>query len=106
MIAVDTNVLVHAHRRDTPWHAAAAATLRELAEGASSWAIPWPCIHEFVAVVTHEGIFAPPSTPAAAEAQVDAWLESPTLVLLGETPGYWPVLRTVVANARITGPRG
>lgn len=105
MIAVDTNVLVYAHRRDTPWHAAAAAALRELAEGASSWAIPWPCIHEFVAVVTHERIFAPPSTVAAAAAQVDAWLESPTLVLLGDTAGCWPVLRTLVENSRITGSR-
>lgn len=37
--------------------------------------------------------------------QIDAWLESTTLVLLGESTDYWRVLRTVLANGRVTGPR-
>jgi len=34
VIAVDTNVLVYAHREDSPWHEVACARLAELAEGA------------------------------------------------------------------------
>ena len=50
MIAVDTNILVHAHREDSPFHAApAGSSLAELASRAP-WAIPWPCVHEFLAV--------------------------------------------------------
>ena len=52
MIAGDTNLLVYAHREDSPWHDAARAKITELAEAKSPWAIPWPCIHEFLAIVT------------------------------------------------------
>ena len=53
MIAVDTNLLVYAHRRDSEWNTAARSALSDLAEGRRAWAIPWPCVHEFVAIVTH-----------------------------------------------------
>jgi toxin-antitoxin system PIN domain toxin len=105
VIAIDTNVLVYAHRRDAEWHAAAAACLRRLAEGTGGWAIPWPCLHEFLAIVTHPRIFSPPSRLPEATDQIDAWLESPTLVVIGEGPGYWTRLRAVLDTGRVTGPR-
>jgi predicted nucleic acid-binding protein len=61
LIAVDTNVLVYAHREETPWHDIAKRRLTELAEGRPAWAIPWPCVHEFLAIVTHLRIFSPPT---------------------------------------------
>jgi predicted nucleic acid-binding protein len=79
--------------------------MRELAEGANSWALPWPCLHEFLAIVTHERIFAPPTPLSKALEQVAAWLESPTLVVLAESSSYWEVLARVVTQAKITGPR-
>lgn len=103
MIAVDTNLLVYAHRRDSQWHAAAAPALRELAEGSAPWAIPWPCLHEFLAIVTHPRIYAPPTPPTAATTQVEAWLASPTLVLLSEGPGYWEVLDGVLKASKVAG---
>ena len=81
MIALDTNILVYAHREDSPFHEAAFRCVVEVAEGAAVWAIPWPCLHEFLAVVTHPRIYAPPTPFAQALDQVDAWLESPTLKL-------------------------
>ena len=105
MIAVDTNILVYAHRRDSPWHERAAHCVRELAEGEATWAVPWPCIHEFLAIVTHERIYSPPSSPEEAIAQVQAWLDSPALVLLAEADGYWAILGRLLAKARVTGPR-
>ena len=39
MIAVETNILVYAHREDSPWHDAAYTRLLELAEGKAPWAI-------------------------------------------------------------------
>jgi uncharacterized protein len=105
LIAVDTNILVYAHRRDSQWHDHASACVRELAEGTASWAVPWPCLHEFLAIVTHERIFSPPTPLPRALEQVVAWLESPTLVVLAETDGYWGVLAGVLERARATGPR-
>lgn len=96
MIAVDTNILVYAHREDSPWHEAAAAWLTGVAEGPEPWAIPWPCLHEFLAIVTHPRIYRPATPGDRAVDQVDAWLEAPALVLLGEGDGYWPVVRELV----------
>jgi uncharacterized protein len=96
VIAVDTNILVSAHREDSPWHHSAYDHLANLAEGAKPWAIPWPCLHEFLAIVTHPRIFNPPTPLQVACEQVDAWLESPKVLLLSETPDYWQVLRQAV----------
>lgn len=105
MIAIDTNVLVHAHREDSEWHAAAAARVASLAEGQGPWAIPWPCVHEFLAIVTHPRIFVPPTPLAAALAQVDAWLESPTLTLLSESDEHWSRLRRLLQAGKVSGPK-
>ena len=58
MIAVDTNVLVQAHRQDATFHQAAKDTLVQLAAGPAPWAIPWPCVHEFLAIVTGSPAFS------------------------------------------------
>lgn len=105
MIAVDTNILVYAHRADSEWHEAANARVVELAEGRAPWAIPWPCIHEFLAIVTHPRVFAPPTPLSSAIDQVEAWRESPTLVLLSESGDYWNELRTTLEGGRIVGPQ-
>ncbi len=105
MIAIDTNLLVYAHREDSKWHGVASACLTELAEARTPWAIPWPCVHEFLAIVTHPRIYAPPTPLAAATDQVDAWLESPSLVMLAEADGYWPELRSLLHDGRIAGPQ-
>ena len=104
MIAVDTNLLVYAHREDSPWHEAAYARLAALAEGRMAWAIPWPCLHEFLAIATHPRIWKTPTPLEAALDQVDAWLEAPSAVLLTEAEGYWPVLRGLMRTGRVTGP--
>jgi uncharacterized protein len=105
LIAVDTNILVHSHRSDSEWHEPALARVRELAEGRARWALPWPCVHEFLAIVTHPRIWDPPTPLQVAIDQVDAWLDSPSLVLLAENPGHWTELRDLLAVARIHGPR-
>jgi toxin-antitoxin system PIN domain toxin len=105
MTGVDTNILVYAHRPDSDWHPQAAGAVKTLAEGTAAWAIPWPCVHEFLGIVTHPRIFRTPSPIAAALDQVAAWLESPSLVLLAETDDYFTTLRDLVSSAKVTGPR-
>lgn len=103
LIAVDTNILVYAHDRDSPWHERAAACLKELAESPASWAIPWPCIHEFLAVVTHPRVLHRPGRIVQAIAQVEIWMESPSLRLLGELHGHWPQLTRILRAGRLQG---
>ncbi|MBI1733558.1 MAG: PIN domain-containing protein [Candidatus Rokubacteria bacterium] len=105
MIALDTNILVYTHREDSAWHATALARVVELAESRAPWAIPWPCLHEFLAIVTHPRIYAPPTPLGVALDQVDAWLEAPNVVVLTEAEGYWPLLRSALEAGRIAGPQ-
>jgi hypothetical protein len=103
MIAVDTNILVYAHRQDSHWHAAADRLLASLAEGNSLWAIPWPCLSEFVAIVTHPRVYSPPTPLSDALAQVQCWLESPMLTLLSEGEGFARVWMDVLRKAAVSG---
>lgn len=104
MIAVDTNILVYAHRKDSEFHSVAIQRLQELAQGKSTWAIPWPCLHEFFSIVTHPRIFDPPTPQPLALDQLDAWMESPSLTLLSETVASWSELRPLLVTGRVTGP--
>jgi toxin-antitoxin system PIN domain toxin len=104
MIAVDSNILVYSVREDSPWHGAALGCLRALAEGAAAWAIPWPCIHEFIAVVTHPRIYKPPTPLDDAVQQVEYWMECPSLRLIGEEPRYWEHLKALVTAGKAIGP--
>lgn len=105
MIAVDTNILVAFHRTEYAHHSAAVEAVTSLAEGADRWAIPWPCVHEFMAVVTNSRIFVRPTEPEMAATVVEALMASPTLSLIGEGPGYWKSLRNLMLSGKITGAR-
>lgn len=104
MIAVDTNIMVYAHRQDSEWHRRASESITTLAEDQYTWAIPWPCVHEFLAVTTHPRIYNPPSSVQQALEQVEAWLTSPSLALIGESTDHWSQLKSQVADGRVRGP--
>lgn len=105
MIAVDTNILVYAHRTDSPFHTPAAKRITELAEGSRVWAIPWPCVHELLAVVTNPRVYDPPSAIVVALDYIDALLQSPSLVMLAETDVHWRTLCSLMVAGRIIGGR-
>jgi len=103
LIAADTNILVYAHRSDSEWHEPARDCIRNLAEGRISWGIPWPCVHEFLSIVTHPRIYDPRSNLDAAIDQVEAWLESPVAELLAETESHWDILKEQLSVGQIKG---
>ena len=104
MIAVDTQILVYFQRKDSPWHQAALACVRGLAEGPTPWAVPWPSVHEFLAVVTHPRIYRPPTPLEQALRQIDYWMASPTVRMIGEEAGYWERFKRVLTEGRVAGP--
>jgi toxin-antitoxin system PIN domain toxin len=105
VIAVDTNVLVYAHREDSPHHAAAVSALRELADSRVSWCVPWPCVHEFLAIVTHPRIFIPPTgTDVALEAMADLFA-LPGFGAVGEGPNHLGVLSELLDHSGVVGPK-
>lgn len=105
MIAVDSNLLIYAHKQGSPFHAAAVEAVDSLRHQRAPWAIPWPCIHEFIAIVTHPAIYKPASTLTEALGFLDALFASPQLHLLAESPGYFEKLQEFATAARLRGPR-
>ena len=103
MRAIDTNVLVHAEVITSPFHAVARDLLCGLANGPAPWAIPWPCVYEFLRLVTHPRVYHPPMPVAAALSDLQRILASPSLVLLSETPRHAEVMASVVAASGTTG---
>ncbi len=105
MIAVDTNVLVYAHRRESRWHDQAKGLVAGLATGSRSWAVPWPCVYEFFSVVTNPRIWKESATkPEQATVQIRAWLRSPTVTVLSETHDFLDKLAPVLSIPRVRGP--
>ena len=82
MIALDTNILVHAHQREAALHDVAAQTVRSLAESPAPWAICFHSLVEFYGVVTQPRLWTQPSSPVEAIDQIEAWRESPSLRVL------------------------
>lgn len=105
MIALDTNILVYAHRAESSFHVAARDCVRACAEGAAPWAIFGACIHEFLAVVTNPKIWKTPTPMVAALSEVRAWRGSPTLNVLAEDEGYWDVLDRLLVSSKVHGAR-
>jgi len=103
MRAVDTNVLVYAHRKETVHHGAARDLLESLAVGQDPWAIPWPCMYEFLRVVTHPGVFHPPTPVPLAWDAVRSLLRSPSAIVLHETERHEEVLSLIIEDARPSG---
>ncbi len=87
MIALDTNILVHAHRKDASLHSEAETCVRQLAEAVAPWFICYHSLIEFYGIVSHAKIWASPSDPDQIADQIAAWRESPSLrILTGNFP--------------------
>lgn len=103
MIALDTNLLVYARREELPEHPAARALLTQLAEGDEPWALAWPCVYEFLRIITHPRVFDPPTPLGRALDDLESLLGSPSLVLLGEGPAHAGHLRRMVEGGGAVG---
>lgn len=103
MIAIDTNLLVYAHRTGAVEHAAARRTL-ERAARTGGWGFALPCITELFSVVTHAACPPRPSTTKQAMDYVEglieggAWIWSPG-------PGFGNRLLRLADDLKVRGAR-
>ena len=103
MIAVDTNVLIHAHREEAPKHRAALARLEALAGSGEAWGVPVFCLGEFLRLVTHRRLFDPPYSAAEACEALARLLTAANVSVLMPGPGYPDRLREAVLEAGAAG---
>jgi hypothetical protein len=103
MRAIDANVLIFAHIVSSRYHDRARRILREFAESPHPWAIPWPCVYEFLRVVTHPRVYHPPSPIEVALADLASIFGSPSLSLLSETPRHAAIMESLIRETGVTG---
>ena len=77
MIAIDTNILIYAHVPSFVQHAPALAALEKLANSGAAWAVPWPCAHEFCAVISNKKWRNDALDATAAVAILRSWENAP-----------------------------
>ena len=103
MIAVDTNILVHADRAGMSLHHEAVHAIRRLSEGDEAWALPIFCVGEFIRVVSHPRVFDPPTSAKEAVTAVSALFESPSLRLLYPGERFWALFAKIVGSGAAQG---
>jgi toxin-antitoxin system PIN domain toxin len=103
VIAIDTNLLVYAHRPEMPFHERARQVLTEVVAASEPVCVPWPCAHEFLAVVSNPRIFKDPTPMNVALDAVRRLFASVTGGFLAEGEGYLDVLERIALRALLQG---
>lgn len=104
MIAIDTNLLIYAHRSGTREHRAARSAIEAACQSVGGCAITLPSIAEFYSIVTHPAANGRPSSPADAAAFLAA-LQEGGVVVLGPGPAFATRLVQTAADLAVSGPR-
>ncbi len=103
MIAIDTNLLVYSHRPEMPFHERTREVLNDAIGGAEPVCVPWPCVHEFLGVVSNPRIFKDPTPMDMALEVIGHFFENATGGFLAEGDGYLATLERVARPARLQG---
>lgn len=82
MLVVDTNILVYAVDRASPYHEPMHQWVEEQRDSPSAWYLTWPVIFEFLRITTHSNVMRKPWKIVDAWSFVTALLASPGLNVL------------------------
>lgn len=104
MIALDTNLLVYAHRSALPESQAARKAISRASESAAGWGFSQPVISEFWSVVTHPRAPGRPSTADEARRFVLA-LQAAGAEIWTPGSGFAVRLVRLAADLSVSGPR-
>ena len=103
MLLFDVNVLVYAHRDDTPHHKAVRSWVESIVLGDSAFAVPDLVLSGFLRVVTHPRIFSPPTPLEDALAVVEELRGQPNCVGVAPGPRHWEVFTRLCREADARG---
>ena len=93
MLMLDVNILVYAHREESPEHGRYAQWLMALANGAEPFALSAPALEGFVRVVTNPKIFKPPSSVPVAFKFLEQLIELPHCSVMRPGAQHWAIFQ-------------
>jgi toxin-antitoxin system PIN domain toxin len=100
----DINVLIYAHREDSPEHDRYAAWLRAMATSSAPFALCSFTLGGFLRIVTNPKIFPAPTPMQVALRFCDGLVQRPHAVLVQPGARHWPLLTRLVEAAAVRGP--
>jgi len=103
MILPDVNVLVYAHREDSPNHRAYCEWLEATINSTQAYGIADIVLSGFLRVVTHPRVFNPPSTIEHALAFVRDVRNQPNCVVIRPGPRHWTIFEELCRVASVKG---
>jgi hypothetical protein len=105
VIAVDTNVLIYAHRRAVPEHRRAKRAIERAAVDPRGWGISLATVSEFWSIVTHPTASGRPSTPDEAVRFIAALEEDAGMQVWSPGAGFGRRLAQTAADLDVSGAR-
>ena len=105
MIAIDTNLLVYAHRSGYSRHPVAIKALEEAFRNPTGWGIPLTCTTEFWSIVTHAKMGDRPSHPDEARSFLVNILEDGAGLILYPGTDLFSRLGRLAEELQVEGPR-
>ena len=103
MILTDANVLIYAFRRDADRHAEFSLWLETCLSEETTFGYSDLVLSAFIRIVTHQRIFAKPSSPKEAFAFADALSGQPNAVRISPGDGHWDIFRKLSVAAEAKG---
>ena len=104
MIALDTNLLIYAHRTGVPEHGEARNAIEKALNSPGGCGVALPSVAEFFSIVTHPTASGTPSPPGVAGAFL-ASLREGGVETLRPGPGFVERLVQMAADLDVSGPR-
>jgi len=103
VVAPDVNVLVYAHRLESPDHERYAAWLSEMATGPAPFGLVDSVASAFVRIVTNPRLWATPTAPELALEFVDRLRRRRGCRLVFPGTASWPIFARLVRETRARG---
>jgi uncharacterized protein len=98
VFVVDTNVLVYAADKDSPFHNVCVDLLQSSRTNPAAWYVTWSICYEFLRVTTHPRVFRKPWSAEGAWSFVDKLLEAPSISVLVATDRHQEVIQGVITE--------
>ena len=105
MIALDTNLLVYAHRAGAPEHVAARQAIDAAAGAGTGWGFALASVAEFWAVVTRPSLATRPSTKNEARIFIDSLIRHGGAQVWRPLEGFESRLLSMASALGVSGPR-
>lgn len=103
MILPDINVLVYAHRTDSPHHATAAQLVKNLVRSLAPFALTSFVLSGFLRIITNHRIFVQPSPLSEGISFVESLMALDHCRMVEPEGRHWEIFSTLLKASKATG---